>query len=139
VHARSLDGVAQRLTEQRRIQIALAQIVLRAELQGADAKLSIIVTSEHENRHVADGARERCKGVQAGCVGELEVEKDGVEAPLTDFHQSSVGASGAMEIVVIWLGRRTEILLDQPRVDRVVLDEQHLEGSVRLDRLGGLD
>ena len=76
LRALALDGVANRSAERRRRHLDGEQVVLRADANGLDAELVVVVLGDHDDRRARGGHAQLLQRVQRPAAVAREVEQD---------------------------------------------------------------
>jgi hypothetical protein len=120
-----LDGVLHRAQQQLALEPALHQVVLRAALHRRERDRLVVVAGQDDDRHARRVRVDPGEGLEAEAVREREVEQHERRRLLAEQLEAGRQALGAQQ------GERRarilrEHLADEPRVPRVVLDEEDL-------------
>ncbi len=120
----ALDGIADRAVEQRRVDLALDQVVLRSLAHRPQRQPGVVVPGHDHDRHLTAALVEPLEGLDAARIGQRQVEQHDVEGPgreqLEPFLEPVAGGQ-----LIGGGGRLGEVDLHQPGVARAVLDQQH--------------
>jgi hypothetical protein len=120
--ALALDRVAHRAHQEPPLDLALDQVVLRADVHGAHREVLVVVAGEHHDRQMHRRDVHPRHRLQPLRIGQREIEEHHLERPFGDQLQR-LAEPGDVDHVECFAGL-AEQLADQTSVTRVVLDEQ---------------
>ncbi|MDQ0785128.1 hypothetical protein QFZ64_000625 [Streptomyces sp. B3I8] len=118
----ALDGVADRALQQLGVDLALDEVVLGPRRERLDPGVGLGQAGQDDDGRLGAGVADRVDGLEAGHVGQVQVEQDAVGRAGGEFGaglgDGTALYEGVREVGVV------EQFLDQQRVARVVLDQQ---------------
>jgi hypothetical protein len=127
--AGAFDGIPQGPREVPAVGFALDQVVLRTVLDGGDRQLGFRGRGEHDDGHVG-GMRQRASdGVQAGAVGQIQVQQDRVVRGGVE-HGRRFRERAAPLHLDRW-GRPGQRTAKDAGKEIVVFDKQYVDGCAR--------
>ena len=124
------DRIADRADQQGAVDLTLDEIVLRPRLQRLHRDALVGESAQHDERRNARAGEQPLQRFEAGAFGQAEVEQHDVEvvgAQSRDARGETVDPA-ELEAQAIRFGEHE---LDQPRVGRVVFDQQDLDRRLR--------
>ena len=133
----AFDGVGDHAPEGLLVHGALDDVFLRPGAHGVEAERLAFVAGEEDDRRGGRVFGQAAEGGHAFAVGEGEIGEDDVEDSLLEHGEGFLHGAGDDDVQSCAGGRLVERLLEQQRVEFVVLHEQDARGRLGVRGHGG--
>ena len=134
-HGLALDGVAQRPQQPALLDLALDEIVLRAQLERLHGQRLVVQACEHDHGDAGRSGVSPPYRFQSLCIGQTQVEQDNVDGVLRKMR---LGIAHALHVRQLSVERALLVqhLADKTCVPGVIFDQEECFDQFRAHPLG---